>query len=74
MMSNYKMTGINDNMMSNYIKTANEMGATIEYGINWTWANHFATREKALEFIVKFPEMETRGIYTDTPGFSVRFR
>ena len=50
------------------------LGATIEEGINWTWANHFSTREKAEEFIKAFPKMETRGIYQDTPGFSVRFR
>jgi len=53
---------------------ATMLGAKIEDGINWTWANNFPTRELAEEFINMFPEMETRGIYTNGPGFSVRFR
>lgn len=53
---------------------ATMLGATIQEGINWTWANHFPKWEYAEEFIKAFPEMETRGIYQDTPGFSVRFR
>ncbi len=57
-----------------YKMAAIALGATIEDGINWTWANHFPTRELAQEFINMFPEMETRGIYTDSPGYSVRFR
>jgi len=57
-----------------YKMAAIALGATVEDGINWTWANHFATRELAQEFINMFPEMETRGIYTDSPGYSVRFR
>jgi len=60
--------------MIKYKFAAIALGATIEDGINWTHANHFPTRELALEFINMFPEMETRGIYTDSPGFSVRFR
>ena len=53
---------------------ATMLGAKIEDGINWTWASHFPTRELAQEFINMFPEMETRGIYTDNPGYAVRFR
>lgn len=59
---------------SEWCEYATMLGAKIEDGINWTWANHFPTREKAEEFIKTFPKMETRGIYQDSPGFSVRFR
>lgn len=30
---------------------AKELGATIQGGINWTWANGFTSPEKAREFI-----------------------
>lgn len=60
--------------MSKYELAAIALGATLQEGINWTWANHFPTREKAQEFLDMFPDMEARGIYNDSPRYSVRFR
>lgn len=63
-----------------WAKRAEELGASISDGINWTWANGFPTREAAEQFIREFPEMETRGIYPDNDklgnivSYSVRFR
>jgi hypothetical protein len=56
---------------------AEDLGATIIDGINWTWAEGFPTEENAKRFMMAFPEMETRGIYPpskDGEGWSVRFR
>jgi hypothetical protein len=63
-----------------YADRAQALGAKIDDGINWTWANGFPTREAAEQFIREFPEMETRGVYPDTDkegsivSYSVRFR
>ena len=63
-----------------WAERAKALGAMIDDGINWTWANGFPTREKAEQFIRDFPEMETRGIYPDNNpdgsirSYSVRFR
>ncbi len=61
--------------MNEWIAKALALGATIDHGINWTWANSFPTREAAEQFC-QTPGMETRGIYPDDNGktFSVRFR
>lgn len=54
------------------------LGATIEEGINWTWACGFKTQEDAQKFLIHFPEMESRGIYPGLSNgiriFDVRFR
>ena len=64
-------------MRQEFVKWAKDHGATIDVGINWTWANGFPDKETAEKFIRAFPDMETRGVYRDNPfltTYSVRFR
>lgn len=58
-----------------WAEKAVRLGATVEDGMNWTWANGFPTEAAAQEFMAEEPEMETRGIYPEKGGtFAVRFR
>jgi hypothetical protein len=53
------------------------MGATIDLGINWTWALGFKTKELAQQFNQWCQEnfYETRGVYPSKDGTaSVRYR
>lgn len=57
-----------------WVAKARKLGATVQGGINWTWANGFPTMQAAQEF-ERTPGMETRGVYPGKDGtFDVRFR
>lgn len=58
---------------------AESLGATVNGGINWTWANGFTTLHEATVFDdwCEAHGWETRGVYNDHPSvglYSVRFR
>ena len=53
-----------------------ELGGTVDGGMNWTWANEIPTKENADKLFeyIKENGYDHRGIYTDDGTWSIRFR